>query len=72
MNDAVNLAVAVTLMVIPAVLKFNPGIKKWIKVVCLAVIVALILTKVVWVWCLCGDNGTLDGEKKDILTPCIL
>ena len=49
-----------------------PGIKKWIKVVCLAVIVALILTKVVWVWCLCGDNGTLDGEKKDILTPCIL
>ena len=25
MNDAINLAVAVTLMVIPAVLKFNPG-----------------------------------------------
>ena len=67
MNDAINLAVAVTLMVIPAVLKFNPGIKKWIKVVCLAVIVALILTKVIWVWCCCNDNGTFEGEKKDIL-----
>ena len=34
---------------------------------CLVVIVALILTKVVWVWCYCADNGTFDSEKKDIL-----
>ena len=34
---------------------------------CLAVIVALILTKVVLVWCYCDDNGTFEGEKKDIL-----
>ena len=34
---------------------------------CLVVIVALILTKVVWVWCYCADNGTFDSEKQDIL-----
>ena len=34
---------------------------------CLVVIVALILTKVVWVWCYCVDNGTFEGEKQDIL-----
>ena len=34
---------------------------------CLAVIVALILTKVVWVWCYCNDNGTFESEKQDIL-----
>ena len=34
---------------------------------CLVVIVALILTKVVRVWCYCIDNGTFDSEKKDIL-----
>ena len=34
---------------------------------CLAAIVALILTKVVWVWCYCDDNGTFESEKKDIL-----
>ena len=35
--------------------------------ICLAVIVALILTKVVWVWCYCADNGTFESEKHDIL-----
>ena len=35
--------------------------------ICLAVIVALILTKVVWVWCYCADNGTFESEKQDIL-----
>lgn len=33
----------------------------------LAVIVAFILTKVVWVWCYCNDNGTFESEKQDIL-----
>ena len=35
--------------------------------ICLAVIVAFILTKVVWVWCYCNDNGTFEREKQDIL-----
>ena len=35
--------------------------------ICLAVIVALIMTKVVWVWCYCADNGTFESEKQDIL-----
>ena len=35
--------------------------------ICLAVIVAFILTKVVWVWCYCNDNGTFESEKQDIL-----
>ena len=35
--------------------------------ICLAVIVALILTKVVWVWCYCAENRTFESEKKDIL-----
>ena len=35
--------------------------------ICLAVIVAFILTKVVWVWCYCADNGTFESEKQDIL-----
>ena len=30
-NDAVNLGIAIALMVIPLVLKFKPDIKKWIK-----------------------------------------
>ena len=34
---------------------------------CLAVIVALIMTKIVWVWCYCADNGTFESEKQDIL-----
>ena len=33
----------------------------------LTVIVALILTKVVRVWCYCADNGTFESEKQDIL-----
>ena len=33
----------------------------------LTVIAALILTKTVWVCCYCNDNGTFEGEKKDIL-----
>ena len=36
-------------------------------IVCLAVIVAFILTKTVWVWCYCNDNGTFESEKQDIL-----
>lgn len=31
LNDAINLVIAIILMVIPVVLKFKPGIKKWIK-----------------------------------------
>ena len=31
LNDAVNLAIAIALMVIPVILKFRPEIKKWIK-----------------------------------------
>lgn len=31
LNDAINLVIAIVLMVIPVVLKFKPGIKKWIK-----------------------------------------
>ena len=36
-------------------------------IICFVVIVALIMTKVVWVWCYCDDNGTFESEKKDIL-----
>ena len=32
LNDAVNLAIAIALMIIPVILKFKPTIKKWIKV----------------------------------------
>ena len=35
--------------------------------ICLAVIVAFILTKVVWVWCYCAENRTFESEKKNIL-----
>ena len=31
LNDAVNLGIAIALMVIPLILKFKPTIKKWIK-----------------------------------------
>lgn len=31
LNDAINLVIAIALMIIPVVLKFKPGIKKWIK-----------------------------------------
>lgn len=34
---------------------------------CLAVIVPLILTKIVWVQCSCRDLGTFESEKEDIL-----
>ena len=33
--------------------------------ICLAVIVAFILTKVVWVWCYCNDNGTFESENDN-------
>lgn len=32
LNDAINLVIAIALMVIPILLKFKSGIKKWIKV----------------------------------------
>ena len=31
LNDAINLAIAIALMIIPVILKFKPYIKKWIK-----------------------------------------
>ncbi len=34
---------------------------------CLAVIVTLTLTKIVWVQCSCRDIGTFESEKEDIL-----
>lgn len=44
LNDAVNLAIAIALMVIPGILKFRPEIKKWIKallsIVQLAILIA--------------------------------
>ena len=46
LNDAVNLAIAIALMVIPVILKFRPEIKKWIKaslsIVQLAILIAAI------------------------------
>lgn len=46
LNDAVNLGIAIALMVIPVILKFKPDIKKWIKallaVAQLAVFIAVI------------------------------
>ena len=33
----------------------------------LAILVALILTKIVWVQCCCRDIGTFESEKEDIL-----
>ena len=35
--------------------------------ICLVAIVVFILTKVVWVWYYCADNGTFESEKQDIL-----
>ena len=32
LNDAINLAIAIALMIIPVLLKLKPNIKKWIKV----------------------------------------
>ena len=31
LNDAINIAIAIALMIIPVILKFKPNIKKWIK-----------------------------------------
>lgn len=31
LNDAINLVIAIALMVVPVILKFKPGIRKWIK-----------------------------------------
>ena len=46
LNDAINLAIAIALMVIPVILKFRPEIKKWIKtllsIVQLAILIAVI------------------------------
>ena len=46
LNDAINLAIAIALMIIPVILKFKPTIKKWIKallsVVQLAILIAVI------------------------------
>ena len=43
LNDAVNLAIAIALMVIPVILKFKPNIKKWIKVLLSVVQLAVFL-----------------------------
>ena len=48
-NDAVNLGIAIALMVIPLVLKFKPDIKKWIKAL-LAVAQLAILIGVIGVF----------------------
>ena len=48
-NDAVNLGIAIALMVIPVVLKFKPDIKKWIKAL-LAVAQLAILIGVIGVF----------------------
>ena len=46
LNDAVNLGIAIALMVIPMILKFRPEIKKWIKaslsIVQLAILIGVI------------------------------
>ena len=43
LNDAVNLGIAIALMVIPVILKFKPDIKKWIKVLLSVVQLAVFL-----------------------------
>ena len=43
LNDAINLMIAIVLMVIPIVLKFKPGIKKWIKALLSLAQVAILL-----------------------------
>lgn len=43
LNDAINLMIAIVLMVIPVVLKFKPGIKKWIKALLSLAQVAILL-----------------------------
>ena len=48
-NDAVNLGIAIALMVIPVILKFKPDIKKWIKAL-LAVTQLAILIGVIGVF----------------------
>lgn len=46
LNDAINLAIAIALMIIPLLLKLKPSIKKWIKallsVAQLAIFIAVI------------------------------
>lgn len=48
-NDAVNLGIAIALMIIPLILKFKPDIKKWIKAL-LAVAQLAILIGVIGVF----------------------
>lgn len=43
LNDAINLVIAIVLMIIPVVLKFKPGIKKWIKALLSLTQVAILL-----------------------------
>ena len=43
LNDAINLVIAIVLMVIPVILKFKPGIKKWIKALLSLAQVAILL-----------------------------
>lgn len=43
LNDAINLVIAIVLMVIPVILKSKPGIKKWIKALLSLAQVAILL-----------------------------
>lgn len=43
LNDAINLVIAIALMVIPVILKSKPGIKKWIKALLSLAQVAILL-----------------------------
>ena len=43
LNDAINLVIAIVLMIIPVILKFKPGIKKWIKALLSLAQVAILL-----------------------------
>lgn len=43
LNDAINLVIAIALMVIPVLLKFKPEIKKWIKALLSVVQLAIFL-----------------------------
>ena len=43
LNDAINLVIAIALMVIPVLLKFKPGIKKWKKALLSLAQVAILL-----------------------------
>ena len=66
LNDAVNLAIAIALMVIPGILKFRPEIKKWIKAL-LSIVQLAILIAAIGIFAQTYDQNCIRGSVKGII-----